>query len=210
MIKILVVDDHTIFRQCIVGQIQTQEGYEVVAETGSGVASVKFAEDLAPDVIIMDISLPDIDGIEVVKRIRQKDRKCKIILLSMHRYSEILNHLKDIGVDAYLLKDDAFEDLLYAIKAVGEGKRYISPSLLIEEVSVPRTPSFSVSPLTEREKEIVALIAEGLTSREIADQLCISIKTVETHRARIMEKLGVKNVAELIRYAIKAGIVNIP
>jgi DNA-binding NarL/FixJ family response regulator len=207
--KILVVDDHTIFRQCIVGQINTQQGCEVVAETGSGAAAVRLAEDLAPDVIIMDISLPDIDGIEAVKRLRQKKGKWKIILLSMYKYPEIVDYLEEIGVDGYLLKNDAFEDLLYAIKAVSEGKRYISPSLLTDETSVSKISSFSLSSLTEREKEIVSLIAEGLTSREIADRLCISIKTVETHRARIMEKLKVRNVAELIRYAIKVGILKV-
>ena len=206
MTRILVVDDHTIFRECIVGQIETKEGYEVVAETGSGLTAVRLAEELKPDVIIMDISLPDIDGIEAVKRLREKGGRGKIILLSMYRYPEILDYLKDMGVDGYLLKNDAFEDLLHAIKAVSEGRSYVSPSLFTDETPSPKSPPFALSSLTKREREIVSLIVEGLTTKEIADRLTISVKTVETHRARIMEKTGARNVVELVRYAIKAGI----
>ena len=180
----------------------------MVAETGSGEASVKLAEELTPDVIIMDISLPDMNGIDAARKIRDKGIKSKIILLSMYSYPEILDHLEDVKIEGYLLKKDTFDDLLYAIRAVCDGKRYTSSSLLSEEIT-HKAPPASANLLSAREKEIVSLIADGLSSREIAERLCISVKTVETHRARIMEKLGVRNVAELVRQAIKTGVIDV-
>ena len=205
MVKVVVVDDHTLFRQAIVGQIQRLRGYKVVGETGSGVVSVRMVEELEPDVVVMDISLPDIDGIEAVRRIRNRGMGCKIILLSMYKYPELMDMVDSMGVNGYLLKNDAFEDLLYAIKAVLEGRRYVSPSLL-EELPAPRRPSI-LSPFSEREKEIVCMIANGLSSREIAKELNLSIKTVETHRANIMKKMGARNVAEMIKQAVRWGVV---
>jgi len=206
MIKILVVDDHAMFRQAVVGQIRLQEGLDVVAETGSGVDAVRLAQALGPDMVIMDISLPDIDGIEAAKDIKKTLPRCRIVLLSMHRYPDLMDMLREMGIDGYVLKDDAFDDLLYAIKAAADGKGYMSHSLLAGEMVSPKLPS-RTSPLTEREREITCLIAEGLSSRRIAERLCISIKTVETHRARIMKKLGIENIAQLVRYAVRAGLV---
>ncbi len=211
MIKILLVDDHTIFRQCVAARIKEHAGYEIIAETGSGIASVELAQELNPDVIIMDISLPDINGIEASKKIKQRGINSKIILLSMYKYIEVINnHSEDIQIEAYLLKEDTFEDLIYAINAVLQGKKYISSSLL-KHKSTDRSQSLLSTTLTlsAREQEITELISEGLTTKEIAQRLCISAKTVETHRARIMEKLKVKNVAELIKQAIRLGIIKI-
>ncbi len=209
MIKILVVDDHTIFRQCIVSQIRIHHEYEVVAETGSGAAAVRFAETLNPDIIIMDISLPDINGIEAVKRIKEKKVESKIILLSMYKYPELLDHLKDLKIEGYILKNDTFESLLYAIKAVHEGKNFISSSLLEEGKIDEKNIFLDENHLTRREVEIISLIAEGFSSKEIAKRLSISMKTVETHRTRIIKKLNVKNVAELVKKAISLGIIRI-
>jgi len=205
MVKVVVVDDHTLFRQAMVGQIQRLRGYKVVGETGSGVVSVRMVEDLKPDVVVMDISLPDIDGLEAVRRIRNRGMGCKIILLSMYKYPELMDMVDSMGVNGYLLKNDAFEDLLYAIKAVQDGRRYVSPSLF-EELPPPRTPSI-LSPFSQREKEIVCMIANGLSSKEIAKELNLSVKTIETHRANIMKKMGARNVAEMIKQAVRWGIV---
>jgi two-component system response regulator NreC len=206
MITVLVVDDHTIFRQGIVSLLNTTEGFEAVAEAGSGSAAVGLAKDLKPQVILMDVSMPDMDGIEAARRIRAAGVDAQIILLTMHKGPELLELASDSGVRGFLLKNDAFSDLLYAIKAVVRGERFVSSSLAEPPVGRQVAP-VPAPPLTNREAEIVALIADGLTSKEIAERLVISVKTVETHRANIMEKLGVKNVPELVRYAIRAGII---
>ena len=209
MIKVLLVDDHTIFRQCIATKIKEHPEYKIIAETGSGIASIELAQQLNPDVIIMDISLPDINGIEASRRIKEKGIGSKIILLSMYKYTEIINHSEDVEIEAYLLKEDTFEDLIYAINAVLQGNRYVSSSLLKHKSKSSACSQSLPSTLSAREQEITELISEGLTTKEIAQRLCISAKTVETHRARIMEKLKVKNVAELIKQAIRLGIIKI-
>ncbi|RPI24614.1 MAG: DNA-binding response regulator [Acidobacteria bacterium] len=206
MITVLVVDDHTIFRQGIVSLLNTTEGVEAVAEAGSGSAAVALAKDLKPQVILMDVSMPDMDGIEAARRIRAAGVHTRVILLTMHRGPELLELAADSGIRGFLLKNDAFSDLLYAIKAVVRGERFVSSSLAETPGERP-VARVSASPLTPREAEIVALIADGLTSKEIAEKLVISVKTVETHRANVMEKLGVKNVPELVRYAIRAGVI---
>jgi len=206
MITVLVVDDHTIFRQGIVSLLNGTEGVEAVAEAGSGSAAVSLAKDLKPQVILMDVSMPDMDGIEAARRIRAAGVDARVILLTVHRVPELLELASDSGIRGFLLKNDAFSDVLYAIKAVLRGERFVSSSLT-ETPGERQAAPVSASPLTNREAEIVALIAEGLTSKEIAERLVISVKTVETHRANVMEKLGVKNVPELVRYAIRAGII---
>ena len=206
MIRILVVDDHKIFRQGIVSLLRAEEEFEVIAEAGSGSNAVRIAQNLHPDVIIMDISLPDFDGIEAARRIKASETGAVVILLTMHKEEELLEMASETGVEGYLLKDDAFDDLVYAIKAGLRGERFTSSSLGPGPVNPPTYPS-APSPLTRREKEIVALVAEGLTSKEIAEKLFLSVKTVETHRANIMEKLELKGLADLVRYAIKVGLI---
>lgn len=206
MVRVMIVDDHTIFRQGIVSLLRSTEGFEVIAEAGSGAAAVKLAQNLRPDIIIMDISMPDMDGIEAARRIKAAGVGAGIILLTMHSGAGLLEIASETGIEGYLLKDDAIDDLLYAIKAVLRGDRFISATLMREpdkKIAVPSSPS----PLTKREKEVVILIAEGLSSKEIAERLFISVKTVETHRANIMEKLGLKSIAEVVRYAARNGLI---
>lgn len=202
MLRVLVVDDHTILRQGIAGLIKSQEGFDVVAEAGSGSAAVRLALDLKPDVIIMDMSLPDFDGIEAARRMKEQGCVSEIVFLTMHNDPGLCEAAARIGARGYLLKDDAMDDLLYAIKAVLRKERFSSASLRTERAEAPA----AVSPLTRREEEVVSLIADGMTSRGIADKLCISVKTVETHRSHIMEKLRLKNAADLIKYAIRSGL----
>lgn len=156
----------------------------------------------------MDISLPDINGIEASKRIRQKEIDSAIILLTMHNDEGLCEMALEAGVKGYLLKEDAFDDLVYAVNAVVSGEKFISSSLGKDIARLPTLPP-PPSPLTIREKEIVALIAEGLSSKEIAERLFISVKTVEKHRTNIMEKLGFKGMAEVVRYAIKNRLVHL-
>jgi len=206
MIRVLVVDDHALFRQGVVSLLASTDDMEAVGEAGSGAAALGLAVDLRPDIVILDVSMPDMDGLEAARRMKAAGVQAKIILLTMHKGAELLEMAADSGIQGYLLKTDAFTDLLYAVKAVLRGEKFTSASLRQNPVE-PRAEIPHPSMLTTREVEIVALIASGLSSKEIATKLFISVKTVETHRANIMDKLGVKNLPELVRYAIRTGIV---
>jgi DNA-binding NarL/FixJ family response regulator len=205
MIRVMVVDDHNIFREGIVSLLKSIDEFEVVAEAGSGSAAVRLANDLHPDVVLMDVSMPDMDGIEAARRMKGAGAAARVILLTMHKAPELLEMAADTGIQGYLLKNDAFSDLLYAIKAVLRGERFTSASLGERSGAAPAV-SAPVPCLTRRETEIVALIAAGLSSKEVAQRLSISVKTVETHRGNIMEKLGLKNLPELVKYAIRTGL----
>jgi len=206
MTRIIVVDDHTIIRQGLTVLLQGVEGFEVVAEAGSGVAAVRFVLDLSPDIVIMDMSLPDIDGLEAVRRMKENGFKGKILFLTMHNDPGYYEAAQKMGVAGYLLKDDAMDDLLYAIKAVLRGDHFTSGSLKTV-TPVGQTPQLDTS-LTHRENEIVTLIAGGDSSKEIAEKFFISVKTVETHRTNIMHKLGIKGAADLTKYAIRVGLIS--
>jgi len=162
----------------------------------------------SPDIAVLDISMPGLSGIEISKELKAKGCATKVVYLTMH--NDVLTAKKALtsgGVSGYILKDDAFEDLLYAIKSVSSGGKFISPSISdkILQPSPPKAVEKNI--LTEREREILKLIASGLTNRKIADKLSISVKTVETHRARILQKLDFHTTAELVKYAIKTGLL---
>ena len=209
MKKIIVVDDHTIFRQGVTGMLKSVDGVEVIAEAGSGTAAVMLAENHQPDLIIMDIELPELDGLEAAKKIKAAGIKTSIIILTMHKEAELFAMASEEFIDGYLLKDDAFDELVYAIRAVLRGERFISSSLGEIKDKPLIVPAFTDTILTKREREIVAVVAEGLSNKEIAKKLYISVKTVESHRANIMDKLGLKNLAELVKYAVKSGIISL-
>ncbi|MGR3319274.1 MAG: response regulator [Candidatus Anammoxibacter sp.] len=209
MKKIIVIDDHTIFRQGIIGLLKSVDGVEVIAEAGTGTAAVMLAENHQPDLIIMDIELPELDGIEAAKKIKAAGIKTSIIILTMHKEAELIAMASEEFIDGYLLKDDAFDELVYAIRAVLRGERFISSSLGEIKDKPLIVPAFTDTILTKREREIVSLVAEGLSNKEVAKRLFISVKTVEAHRSHIMKKLGLKSLAELVRYAVKAGIVSL-
>jgi len=213
MTRIIVVDDHTIIRQGIAGLLNSIEGFEVIAEAGTGAAAVRLVLKLKPELVIMDMSLPDMDGLEVVRQMKEKDFMGEVVFLTMHNDPGLCEAAARLGVKGYLLKDDAMDDLLYAIKAVLRGEHFTSGALKADALDCAQlvTPSRKAGEtpllLTKRENEIVALVAEGFRSKEIAEKLFISVKTVETHRANIMQKLGLKGVAEVMKYAIKAGLM---
>ena len=214
MTSIIVVDDHTIIRQGIAGLLRGIEGFEVVAEAGTGRAAVKLALELKPGLVIMDMSLPDMDGLEAVRQMKEKGFTGEVVFLTMHNDSGLCEAAMRMGVKGYLLKDDAVDDLLYAIKAVLRGERFTSGALKPDSHDLPQPAVLSGKAgepphqLTKREREIVALIAGGVSSKEIAEKLFISLKTVETHRSNIMQKLGLKCAADVTKYAIKAGLVS--
>lgn len=211
--KILLADDHTILRHGLSRSIQQQEDLEVVGQCSDGITTIKMVRELQPDLIIMDIRMPDMNGIEATREILRDFPKKKIIALSMHSSKRFVTEMFKAGASGYLLKDCDFEELLAAIRTVVEGKTYISPSVgnILVDNFVRPNPSQDVSifsTLTKRERQVLQLLAEGKTTKQIARQLFISPKTVEAHRLNIMNKLDIDNVAQLTKYAIQEGITS--
>jgi DNA-binding NarL/FixJ family response regulator len=214
VIKILLADDHEIVREGLRNLLEKQEGFEVVAEAEDGLTAVKKAKKLSPDLIIMDIGMPDLNGIEATRQILAESPHIKIIALSMHAETRFVSEMLKAGASAYLLKDSAFEELIQAIQASRSNKIYLSPSIAEKVIknyitSFPRESFSPFSILTQREREVIQLIAEGKSTKKVASLLFLSVKTVETHRQNIMEKLDLHSVAELTKYAIREGLTSL-
>ncbi len=207
MIRVIVADDHVIFRQGLLKLLQSAEGITVAGEAGDGKEALAMIAKESPDIAVLDISMPGLSGIEIAQELQIRGSGAKVICLTMH--NDVLTAKKALtsGVSGYILKDDAFEDLLYAIKAVSTGGKFISPSISDKILHPSPIKVVEKNILTEREREILKLIASGLTNKKIADKLSISVKTVETHRARILQKLDFHTTAELVKYAIKTGLL---
>jgi two-component system, NarL family, response regulator NreC len=213
-IRIIIADDHQILRQGLRTLLEKEPDMEVVAEAEDGRKTVILVNDLTPHVVIMDVNMPDLNGIEATRQILTEHPDMKIIALSMHADRRFVINMLKAGAHGYLLKDCAFEELAYAIRLVMANKTYLSPGVaeIVVKDYVSRIPSpvqtaFSV--LTAREREVLQLMAEGKSTANIAELLHISIKTVETHRQQIMHKLGIRSVAELTKYAIREGLTSL-
>jgi two-component system response regulator NreC len=214
MIKVVVVDDHTILRQGIKALLDNQEGIEVVGEAKDGREALKIIEETLPDVILMDIAMPGLNGLEATRRIKKKFPKTKVLVLTMYTNEEYIFQILNAGANGYLVKETAFQDLISAIKAVYRDEAFMSPSISKKVISsymqrAQEDEKETCDILTTREREILQLIAEGNSSKKIAEALFISPKTVETHRTHIMDKLNIHNRTDLIKYAIRQGIVDI-
>jgi len=213
-ISILLVDDHALFREGLRSLLEKQADFIIMGEAGDGREAMRLAEELKPNVVLMDIGMPELNGIEATHQITRKVQNTKIIALSMHCDNNFVGQILKAGAAGYLLKDSVFEDLVSAIRTVVTGKAFLSPqiaSVVIEDytkklVSDEKLPLASLS---SREKEVIQLIAEGKTSKEIASTLSISTKTAENHRKNIMEKLDIHSVAELTKYAVRQGITSL-
>lgn len=213
-IKVLIADDHKIMRDGLSSLLEAQPDIEVVAEAEDGRAIVQLVKRLSPDIIIMDIAMPFLNGIEATRQIVQDHPGIKIIALSMHSDKRFVGEMLKSGASAYLLKDCAFEELITAIRTVTENKNYLSPGIagLAVDYFMTRTEkgeASAFSQLTNREREVLQLMAEGKKTKEIAAHLHLSVKTIETHRIHIMDKLGINNVAELTKYAIREGLTSL-
>lgn len=213
-IKTLIADDHRIVREGIRTLLANELDIEVIAEAENGRDALKLALKLKPDVTIMDIGMPELNGIEAITQIRRQLPKARIIALSMHSEHDFIWKAFKAGAYAYLLKDCAAAELVTAIRQVNSGKKYISEDIsdvilqdFIESKWHDTEPSYI--PLSEREKEVLQLLSEGKSTKDIASTLFISNKTVESHRKNIMEKLQIFNLPELTKFAIKAGLTSL-
>jgi two-component system response regulator NreC len=216
MIKILLADDHQIVRHGLRTLLSSEADIEIIGEADNGRTVVKLAQELSPDVVIMDISMPDLNGIEATRQIITLDSQTKVIALSMHSDSLFVLNMFKAGASGYLLKDCALEELVKAVRTVMNRKIYLSPGIsdivikdFVIGYSPSETSSSAYSILTAREREVLQLMAEGKTTNQIAENLCVSIKTVEAHRKQMMNKLDIHSVAELTKYAIRQGLTSL-
>lgn len=212
-IRIILADDHTIVRHGLNKLIQQQEDMEVIAQAADGHSTVELTRELSPDMVIMDIGMPDLNGIDATNQIIHEFPQVMVIGLSMHSGKKFVIEMLKAGASGYLLKDCALEELTTAIKAVASGKIYLSPSItdVVVENYVrhsEKKESSAFSLLSQREREVLQLMAEGNTTKQIGLKLHISPKTVEGHRLRIMEKLNMESVAKLTKYAIQEGLTS--
>jgi two-component system, NarL family, response regulator NreC len=206
-IRLLLADDHDMVREAFATLLE-REGYAVVGQARDGREAVRLAAELAPDVVILDLIMPELNGLDAARALLQDDPAMRIILVTQYDdRSYVLEALK-LGVRGYLLKSQAPSDLLQALREVGRGGTYISPAIGGMVVEAVRTrPHEAAEPLSLREREVLQLVAEGKTNKEIAGILEVSFKTVDCHRARLMEKLGVRGTAGLVRYAVRRGLI---
>jgi len=210
--KIVVVDDHTIFRSGVRLLISAEPGFVVAGEASDGLAAIECVKETQPQVVLLDLTMPKMNGFEVIAEIKRQFPNTKVVVLTVHETEDyILTALKS-GADGYVLKDDTREDLISAIKSVLRGKQYLSPGIakkMINGYLIAKEDQVQSSwqILTRREREILKLVAEGYKNRQIADQLCISPKTVEKHRSNFMEKLDLHNISEITRYAVDKGLI---
>ncbi len=206
MIKVVIADNHVIFRQGLLKLLQSAQDITVAGEAGNGPETLELIAKEKPDIAILDISMPGLDGFEIYEKMKSNGIETKVIFLTVHNDTLTAKKAIQSNTSGYVLKDNAFEDLLYAIRAVASGGKFISPSISDKILNFSEKESKNHI-LTGRESEILRLIASGLTNRQIANKLFISIKTVETHRTNIMQKLDVHTTADLVRYAIKTGLL---
>lgn len=213
--RLLLVDDHPLLRAGLRALLSAEPGFEVVAETDSGESALLLARTLGPDLVVLDFSLPGMSGADTARSLKSDDPSTRVLALSVHEELAIVHRFLDSGADGYVLKRSASSELVHAVREIAAGARYLDPALPQQATagaghSLRRSsPSgIRVQLLSEREAEVSRLLAQGLTMKEIAQQLNVSPRTLETYRARAMEKLGLKSRADLIRYALKRGWLN--
>jgi DNA-binding NarL/FixJ family response regulator len=213
-IRILLADDHKIIRDGLRAMIDKQEGMQVIADAENGRLAVQLTRDLVPNVVVMDVSMPDLNGVEATRQIRSSNPNTKVIALSMYSDRRFVMEMLKAGASGYLLKDCAFEELIQAIKTVSANHTYLSPGIadiVVEDAVHQSDPAcgtvFDI--LTAREREVLQLLTEGKTTKQIAAECHVSVKTIETHRQHIMDKLGIHSVAELTKYAIREGLTSL-
>jgi two-component system, NarL family, response regulator NreC len=207
-IRILLADDHRMVRQGFKLILQGEDDMAVVGETGNGREAVEMAQTLKPDVVVMDVTMPELNGIEATRRIRETEPFVRVLALSVHRDGVYVREIVRAGAEGYILKESADSELIAAVRAVAQGNSYLSPEVAGSVLKDYRKHATNpVDLLSSREREVLQLIAEGKTNKEIAVGLNLSVYTVDGHRTRIMEKLGLHSVGELVRFAVRNGLV---
>jgi DNA-binding NarL/FixJ family response regulator len=213
-LRILIADDHHLLRRGVRTLLQSHEDWEVCGEATTGRDAVSKSEELKPDVVILDISMPDLNGVEAARRIRKASPNTEVLILSMHYTDQLIREIIDAGVRGYIIKSDSDHDLIIAVETLAKHKPFFTPHVTEVILSkfrpdgpVMEIPELIRERLTSREREIVQLLAEGKSSKEVATSLGISVKTAETHRANVMRKLELHSVSELVRYAVRNQII---
>jgi len=210
MIRLLIADDHTVLRECLVAMLRASGDCLVVGEAADGVSAIEQAHALQPDVAVVDISMPRLSGIEVVRRLTAELPRIRVLVLTMHEEDEYVLQMVRAGAAGYLVKHAATAELLNAIRAIAAGGVHFGPyatRLLVEQLHQPQPVPDPYGSLSTREREVLHLAVDGLTIKEIAVRLDISAKSAENHRSRVLSKLGVRNTAELVRYAVRRRLV---
>ena len=211
-ITILVADDHPVVRKGLWSCLANKENLKVVGEAADGVETIHKVRELAPDIVLMDLAMPKMDGVAVTEVLRREAPEVKVLILSMHRNRETVLRVLQAGARGYVLKDSPPEELVRAVEAVNEGEAFLSPEVArfaLNEFVSSVSPAAPLARLSEREREVLALIAEGKSNKEIANHLSIGVRTAETHRERIMRKLDIHSVAGLTKFAITHGLVSL-
>jgi len=213
-VRLILADDHKIMREGLRALLAKQKEIELIAEADSGRGVIELCAQLHPDVVVIDISMPDLNGIDAARQITRQAPDIKVIALSMHSDKKYVKEMLAAGASGYLLKDAAFEELGMAIATVLKNKTYLSPQItdtVVKDYVNEHVPKDSIvsTALSAREREVLQLIAEGKSTRDVAAKLYVSVKTVETHRKQIMDKLGLNSIAELTKYAIREGLTSV-
>ena len=214
IIKVVLADDHMIIRDGLRSLLERQTDMEVVAEADNGRTAIKHVKELLPDVVIMDIGMRELNGIDATRQIIKMSPGVKVLALSMYSDKRFIKGMFKAGASGYMLKDSAFNELADAIRVIVEDKIYISPSVanIVTEDYLKQSPESDRSTrslLTSRELEVLQLLVEGMSTKQIASSLRLSIKTIESHRSRVMKKINVNNIADLTKYAIREGIISL-
>jgi len=215
-LRILIADDHDLMRRGVKTLLQSHTGWEICGEAKTGREAVDLAEKMRPDIVILDIGMPDLNGMEAARRIRKASPATEILILSVHYSDQLVREIVDAGVRGYIVKSDSDRDLVIAVETLAKHKPFFTPhatEMILGSFNtggpIRQIPEMISERLTSREREIVQLLAEGKSSKEVASSLGISTKTAETHRANVMRKLELHNVSELVRYAVRNQIIEV-
>ncbi|MCK3684549.1 response regulator transcription factor [Maribellus sp. YY47] len=212
-IKVIVADDHQLFREGLKNLLETDQTIEVIAQSENGIAAIELAQRLKPDVLLTDIAMPEMNGIEATRLIKEKLPDVKVVAVSMHSDKQYVKGMLEAGADAYLLKNSTHRQLIDAVHSVFNGKKFLSEDItelvINGYLDSANIKDDSYNQLSEREKEIFLLLAEGVSTREIGEKLFISVKTVGTHKQNILDKLDLKNNSDVVKFALKKGLIHL-